>query len=428
MLWRLITSSLRHEPRRTVLVVAAIAVATLAATGLAHLVLATGDLFPRLVEGYGANLRITPSTENGTIPVAELEALDEIFWRNNVVGVAPLFELRVRLRGANGVSVAPLVGTWFDRSEPPRSDVRRDGLASTRPNLRLEAGRWPDSVESTGPTDVSGSTGSDPERLDEGAIGRRLAVRLGVVVDDRVEIDLGDRNRTLRIVGLVGGGGEEEETVFAPLDVAQELAGSSATMTGAEVLAHTVPETELSRRDPTTLSPEEYDAWYCTAFPSAIAHQIDEALPSAHADVMRETAGATGALFTRLEPIVLSLAALVLAAAALGIGAIAGVRALARRRGCALLAALGGTRGWIVRIFLTEAALLGAAGGLVGGALGLLLGRALATVLFGVGAGWTLVLLPFAVLVAALVSVVAAARPFLRVTAAAPADVLRGGV
>ena len=49
------------------------------------------------------------------------------------------------------------------------------------------------------------------------------------------------------------------------------------------------------------MTPEEYDAWYCTAYPSSIAHQIGEAVPQARASVVYGVTGATADVLGRLR-------------------------------------------------------------------------------------------------------------------------------
>jgi len=386
MTFKLLVAALRHDPRRKLLAAGVVALGALGAAALLDLVLGARDDLARALDTYGANVRVT--AERDTFAVSELAALDRIFWRNNLVAVAPLYPLRVRLGG--GV-VATLVGTWFDE----RLDGRRAGLPAVRPSLPVD-GRWP------------------ADAADEVALGRRLAARLGVARGDVVVAELGRERRELAVVGLVGGGGGEEDEAFSPLAVAQRLAGRAGAAREAEIFALTVPETSLGARDPSTMTRAEYDAWYCTAYPSAIAFQVDAALPSARATVVREVASASSRLLRRLEAGLLALAALVLAAAALGVAATLTAGILERRGELALLAALGGERRQILTLYLGETAVLGIAGGAVGGALGLLAARAVRAGVLGMTASWNGVLLPVVVLAGVLVALAGVAAPLVR--------------
>lgn len=435
MFLRLLIESFRRGRRAKALALGAVVLGTLAATALTTLVLASGDRFARTMASYGANLRVVPAAGAATFPVSDLAALDKIFWRNNLVAIAPLLSLRVEMRrGGTGNAVAapivaPVVGSWFDH----RMAHWTTGLPSTRPSLPV-TGRWP------------------REGAGEVALGRRLAERLGVAAPvasaaavaaggdtagtagsngRTITLALDGRTVDLTVVGLVGGGGEEEEQAFAPLAPVQQLAGPEAVaegrITSAEIFALTVPEPTFQRRDPAAMSPDEYDAWYCTAYPSAIAQSIDEGLPSARADVVREVAGAGGQVVRKLRAVLLGLAALTILGAFLGVSSTMTATVQGRERELALLAALGSERGWIARFFLTEAALIGGLGGLVGGAAGLVTGHWLAAVLFGLANAWTPILLPLATVLGLAVAVAGTLRPLARVLRSAPAAILAGG-
>ncbi|HLE83482.1 MAG TPA: hypothetical protein VJG13_04005, partial [Thermoanaerobaculia bacterium] len=163
MFARMLFESFRRGRRAKLLALGAVTLGTLAATALGALLLASGDQLSRALATYGANLRVTPVEGAETLPVAELAALDEIFWRNNLAAIAPLLELRVRwvagetlpphpdpLPPAGGrghhrparvpsdesapgalTLVAPVVGTWFDH----RLADWQTGLPATRPSL-----------------------------------------------------------------------------------------------------------------------------------------------------------------------------------------------------------------------------------------------------------------------------------------------------
>src|SRR5688572_6088518 len=254
---RLLAESLRRGTRRKLLAVTAVALGTLGATALAEVVLASGDRLAAEMGSYGANLQLAPK-EGQTLPEPSLARVRKIFWRNNVIALAPLYSLRVR----TGDRVAPLVGTWFDHELEPGW---RTGLPRTRPTLRIE-GRWP------------------REGAPEAVVGRRLARRLGASPGDTIEARLGDRAEKLTIVGVLTSGGQEEEEAFTPLAIVQSLSGQTG-FTRAEVFALTTPEGR-NARDPRRMTAEEYEAWYCTAYPSAIAFQIGEAVPQGRASIV----------------------------------------------------------------------------------------------------------------------------------------------
>jgi putative ABC transport system permease protein len=404
---RLLIESLRRGTRRKLLAVSAVALGTLGATALGEVVLSSGDRLAAEMGSYGANLVTAPAREGETLPVADLVKVRRIFWRNNIVAVAPTLDLRVRMAsGAGADTVAPLVGTWFDH---PLEPGFRTGLPRTRPTLAVE-GRWP----------AEGAS----EAKSEVALGRRLSQRLVLRPGSDLRASLGGRGQGFRVVGIVTSGGEEDDQAFAPLAAVERLSGLSGRYTRAEIFAMTVPEARNTHPDPAR-NPKEYETWYCTAYPSAIALQLDEALPQARTSVNYGVTQATADVLGRLRWVLTALAAVALAGAAVGVTAAMTATVMERRLEAGLLVAIGAPRGRVVLFFLTEAALLGLFGGLAGGGMGLVAGRLLGSGALGVTVPWMPILLPFAALLGLAVAVAASAAPVARALERYPADILK---
>ncbi len=400
---RLLIESLRRGTRRKLLAVTAVALGTLGATALTAVVLASGDRLASEMSSYGANLELVPAPGLETLPAADLALIRKIFWRNNIVALAPFHSLRVRMEPSG--RVAPLVGTWFDHELEPGW---RTGFPRTRPTLRVE-GRWP----KDGQAEVA-----------EVVVGRRLAQRLGLRAGDDLRTALGPRTETLKVVGIVTSGGEEEEQAFAPLAAVQRLARQNGRFTRAEIFALTNPE-KPNAKDPREMTPEEYDAWYCTAYPSSVVYQINEVLPQGRARVVYGVTGATADVLGRLRGVLIALAVVALVGAAVGVTAAMTATVLERRLEAGLMIAIGAARQRVVFFFLSEAALLGLLGGLVGGVAGLAAGRLLGAGALGVAVPWMPMLLPFATLLGLLVAVLASLAPVLRALERYPADILK---
>jgi len=269
-----------------------------------------------------------------------------------------------------------------------------------------------------------GLNGAAFQTLPEIALGRRLAARLGAATGSEVRVRLGGEETVFRVVGLLTSGGDEEEQAFAPLAAVQSLAGLAGRFTRAEVFALTNPEAQ-NLRDPKRMTPKEYDAWYCTAYPSSVAFQLGEAVPGSTARVMRGITAATADVLDRLQGVLLALAAVALVGAAVGVTAAMTATVLERRLEAGLLVAIGAPRGHVVLFFLSEAALLGVLGGLLGGAAGLAGGRLLGNGALGVAVPWMPQLLPFAALLGLAVAVVASLAPVVRALELYPAEILK---
>jgi putative ABC transport system permease protein len=301
-----------------------------------------------------------------------------------------------------GDQVAPLVGAWFDHELEAGF---RTGLPKTRPTLALD-GRWPREGE--------------PEAV----LGRRLAGRLGLRPGGELRVGLGERSESFRVVGIVTSGGEEDDQAFAPLLAVERLAGLPGRFTRAEIFALTNPEAR-NVRDPRRMSPEEYEAWYCTAYPSSVAWQLNEAVPGSTTRVVYGITAATADILGRFRGVLVALAAVSLVGAAVGVTAAMTATVLERRLEAGLLVAIGAPRHQVVLFFLSEAALLGLLGGLAGGAAGLLGGRWLGSGALGVAVPWMPQLLPFAALLGLAVAVLASSIPVVRALERYPAAILK---
>jgi len=451
MFLRLLFESIRRGARRKLVAVVAVALGVAGSTALLAVLLASGDRLATELGSYGANLRVLPEEGRQTFDAAELAAVRKTFWHHNVVALAPTLELRVLLARPDAGAAVPggtvvLTGTWFDVAFP---DGWRTGLPAVRPTLEVE-GRWP------------------ADGADEVVLGRRLAAGLAAgapagaseLLGETVAASLAGRSRELRVVGIVAGGGEEEERAFAPLAAVHALAGRAPAgtaarahethaaapgpdrqdhdgqaaaapaalpggpVTAAEVFAMTTPEPR-GLRPPETMSPEEYDRWYCTAYPSSVAHQIDEAMPGARAEVVLGITRATRELLGRLRGVLLAAAAVALAAAVLGVTAVMTATVLERRREAGLLLALG-AEGWkVAGFFVAESALLGLAGGLAGGAAGLAAGAVLGRAVLDAAVSPSPVLVPLAAAAGVAIAVSGGLPPVLRLFRQRPALALR---
>jgi putative ABC transport system permease protein len=438
MYTRLLIESLRRGTRRKLLAVTAVALGTLGATALGEVLLASGDRLAAELASYGANLELLPGPGRDALAVARLPQVRRIFWRNNVVALAPLYPLRLRLAAdspttgsdeagaaaARPETVAEVVGTWFHY---PLEPGWRTGLPATRPTMRV-AGRWPLDLAATPLAPASARAVAPVAAWEsvpaEAVLGRRLAARLRLAVGGRLRAALGVRSARLTVVGIATSGGEEDDQAFVPLAVVAGLAGRPGSFLRAEIFAQTNPESG-NVRDPRRMTPQEYETWYCTAYPSSVAFQLHQALPEAQARVVHGVTAASADVLGRLRGVLLALAVVALVGAAVGVTAAMTATVLERRLEAGLMVAIGAPRRRVVQFFLLEAALLGGLGGLLGGGLGLFAGRLLGESALGVQVAWKPVLVPFAVLLGLIVAVLASVLPVSRALGRYPAALLK---
>lgn len=446
MFLRLVGSSfLRHRRRRAV-VLAAIVLGTSAAAALADIALDVGDRMRRELNAFGANLVVLP--KGGAAPVvvggedvtalrapawldaADLASVRDNFWKNNILAFAPVLDLPARIvaggktsgtGGAAGEGGAVLVrGTWFEHRDAPVGDAGAQaggepsfvsGVRALYPSWSV-AGEWP------------------RESADEALAGAGLAARRGLRAGDDVEVSLSGRAPArLRITGVLSAGGEEDDALLMPLETAWKASGLEGRVSRVLVRALTTPESAVYERLGTTpkdLPPAEFERWTCTPFPSSIAYELSRAVPGAEARVIRRVADSEGTILRRTTGLMTVIALLAAIGSALAVTSSLSTNVLERRSEIGLLKAMGAGNHRVVALFLSEAALLGTAGGLLGALGGVLLARYISTEVFGAPVAIHPLAVPIAVVVALVITVGGSLWPVRRILGFRPAEVLRG--
>ena len=97
-------------------------------------------------------------------------------------------------------------------------------------------------------------------------IDAAFAKKLGVKIGDTLNVAAGTQPgwHALKVVGLLSTSGPEDNSVVAPLPIAQNLAGKPGQYRRLYVSVLTKPEDAFARKDPKTMTPAEFDKWYCT--------------------------------------------------------------------------------------------------------------------------------------------------------------------
>lgn len=358
MFSRLVLLSLGRRKRRKLAALGAVWIGITLLMGFLALALDAGDKMNRELSSFGANIKVEPigaaawgtAAPGELMEEADLSNLDRIFWRNNILAVVP----RLWTSGRAVDREVRLLGIR-SQGEPPYEHW----------NVR---GRW-----------LAGSG--------ECVAGERAAEDLDLAIGMRLSIEGTAGERSLVVTGVLSAlGGAEDGAIVLALETAQALGGLSGKVSEVDVFALTTPENRLAekyRKDPRSLTPEEYERWACTPYPGSVAAQVQAAIPGSSARVVRRVSETQGAVLTRVEGLLHLLAVLGGAACSLAVLGVLSSSVLARRPEAALHSALGAHRLHVLALFLAEAALLGALGGLLGGATGLLLGGELVLAVFG---------------------------------------------
>ncbi len=231
----------------------------------------------------------------------------------------------------------------------------------------------------------------------------------------------------LRITGVLATGGPEDDQLLVPLPVAQRLAAAPGQVRSVQIGALIKPDDDFARRDPSTMTREEYDRWYCTPYIGSIVKQVQEALPGAVARQVRQVAQNEGSVLRKIQWLMLLITAAALAGSALAISSATATVVIERRAEIALMKALGSTEWLVSGFFMAEAALQGLIGGLAGYGAGVLLARYVGISVFGARPEIPPALLPLVLLLAMAVALLGALSPLRAAVRYSPAVVLKEG-
>lgn len=428
MFWRLVTRALLRQRAKRALVALTVALGVSLSTAILSVMLDVGDKVNAELKAYGANIVVRPQTAavmdelygeveagaDATLAEDELVKMKTIFWAFNILDFAPFLQtdVSVRLEGAAEGVIAPAVGTWFARDlDLPTGEEAVAGMRSMR--------SW---------WDVTGEWATDTAP-DAVMAGTQLATQLGIAPGDTLLVSQGDRTLRLRVTGVVDTGGEEDGALVVPLAVVQQLTGQPGRVGWVEVSALTTPDNELSRRaaqDPSSLSATDWETWYCTAYVSAIAYQIEEVVTGAAAKPVRQVAESEGLVLEKTQLLMLLITALSLIGTALGIANLITASVMERAPEIGLLKAVGAADRSVVALVMTEIVLVGLGGGVAGYLAGLGLAQLIGISVFGAAVALKPIVIPItAVLVLAVI--LAGSLPAIRLLLTLrPAEVLHG--
>jgi putative ABC transport system permease protein len=319
----------------------------------------------------GANVIVAPRTTGSDAALLDAGVVDRIeaLHVDEIAGAAPYLYVAAN----SGSQPVILAGTWFDQ------------VAKMDSWWKIEGG-W---VSSRGDHDHC-------------LVGFNAARQLGLAPGSSLQLRSGNRDISLTVAGIVTTGGAEDNQILTNLDSAQTLAGLAGRASLVQIsVSGTAPEIE------------------------SVTRKLAEALPGLDVRPVRQIAAAEGTILERIRGLLFWTIALILVLSMLGVLASMASLAMERRKDVGLMKALGGTVPRIMRLFLAEAGMLGAVGGLLGFLIGVLLARWTGERIFGVVISARLEVLPITVALTIGVAL-AGAFPLRLLGRVRPADILRG--
>lgn len=189
------------------------------------------------------------------------------------------------------------------------------------------------------------SQGMEPAAMGDALLGSRLATSLGLGPGDTVQIE----GQKFQVVGVLAeNGSQDDDILFIDLAAAQQAMGKPGLVSLAEVAA------------------------LCNACPvEEMVDQISGVLPQARVTALRQAVQLRMDTVGQLERFALAVSAVVVAIGSLVVLTTMLGSVAERRQEIGLFRALGFRRSHVMRIILSEAALVSLAGGVFGWLLGM---------------------------------------------------------
>lgn len=445
MLTRVLFQSWRFGLKRKLLAIVTIFLAASLVSALLAVSIDIGDKMAKELKSYGANILIEPVTSvalaqdtNGAKKLSTQDFLDEkelpnikdIFWRNNIVGFAPLLSAEVQVSSIslqknifsyNPAQNISILGTFFDHQIAiPDEEDYHTGQKVISPYWKVD-GQWIDDFKfdlDTNPV-IPVLAGAQLAKTQQWKIGDQL--QLAYQNDDF------SAQQVVKIVGVLSSGGKEEQQLVMPLKAVQRLLNLEGKVEAVKVSALTVPENELSRkarRDIDGLNAEEYDRWYCTAYVSSISHQLEEAISGSLVRPIWQVAASEGVIIEKIQLLLAVVTIAALIAAAMGIASLMTTNIIERSKEIGLMKALGAYKWQIVLLFYCEAILSGFLGGIFGCLLGWGLAKFIGNTLFGVALDFSWIVIPCVLILSVLIALIGTWFPAHRIARLYPVEVL----
>lgn len=363
MFYRLLSKAIQRRKLRIALAVLAVVMGASIASTLLTVSFDINDKIGRELKSYGANILLLPSSEGAFINESELYKIKTIFWRHNIIGYSPYLSDTVKV---NDTEIL-LSGAYLDK------EIRIPGLNKTFIGNRMAKEK--EATIRTGVKTIAPWWKVDGEWPSQGEalVGINAAEKLGLKQGDFFKAEFDGNNETYKVSGILSTGGDEDGQVIVSLRDAQQFFGRQGMVDRVVVSALTTPEPE-KKIDPSKLSPEEYEIWYCTPYISSIMLQIEEAVPGASAKPIRQVADNEGKLLKKFEMLMLLITGIAMTSASLGVSTAMTTSIFERRKEIGLMKSIGADGVQISGLFFAEALVIG----IIGGAIGILIGAVLA--------------------------------------------------
>jgi len=401
MTLRMLFKGWRFRKKTAILALAAFFLGASLTSSLLGLYLNVNDKVGQELRSYGANIRVTPK-DTGFIQEAQLSKLKKIFWKNNIQSFSPYLRVVGSLQGQPVV----IVGTWIEHKlEVPGEQDFITGTKKVAPWWKVQ-GMWPGEGQVV--------------------VGSELAQRQNLKVGDSLTLGYSGSQISVQVTGILTTGGSEDGQVIVPLELVQGLAGLQGKVGEVKISALTKPDDALASKDPKTLSPKDFEKWYCSPYLVSIVYQVNEVITSGQAQPIQQVAKAENSFLSKIGLLVLLIMLVTLVSSALSVMTTATANILERRTEIGIMKGLGADDAQVALHFVLEFVALGLLGGILGYLAGIWLGKLLSILVFGSPLTPGLVTLPVTLALSVVVAIAGSAVPVYQATKVEPARVLHG--
>lgn len=438
MTLNLIRKSLGGSRFQKVLSLVTIIASTLLISCMLNITLGIGNQIAKDLRGYGSNIVVLPKGTTLSIEVGDeiyaplqnesyleeskLHLIKEIFWRNNITAFAPFLDIKVIVGDLSQKNNAPQViftGTYFDKT----IGVQDEPEFSTGVKMLYPA--W----------SVEGEWISD-DSLDFVLVGSELAKRENIKIGDTLILheSSADSRKSkqiyqVKVSGILLNSGIYDNRIIGSLALAQKLLGKDNIFAKAEVSAFTIPENTLSykaRRNIDSLNAVEFDTWYCSAFASSIAYQIEEDFKGASAKAQIKVSDAESSIVRKIQGLMSVTSIICLLVASVGIGALLSAEFQRRRKEIGLMKVLGANLWQIYAIFAGESCFIAIIGAIIGFFGGVGVAELISISIFAHTLPISWIALPLSIVFALFISLCGSLFLLKNINALMPANVLYG--
>ena len=383
MFFRMILRTLIRQKSKMFMIAFTVILGVSLSTAMINVMLGVGDKVNRELKVYGANITVKHKDaalmgelyglgiNDKFLYEEDALKLKTIFWGFNILDFAPVLDgsAVLNIPGKNINSRVQIIGTWIDKHIVLQTgEELNTGLKNLRTWWEIN-GNW-----------------FDDDNNNSVMIGKLLASKNNIHVGDALTLSQNGLKKNLIVKAIFNDGGDADEKILIDLKTAQELLNLPGKISSIEVSALTTPDNDLARKaaqDPRSLSPDEYETWYCTAYVSAICHQIQEVVRDGVARAVRQVAESEGTILNKTTLLMVLITILSSIGSALAISNLITASVIERSQELGLLKALGAYNWQIALLVLCEVMLTGFIGGVIGYFIGIGFAQIIGQTVFG---------------------------------------------